>query len=636
MSVTLTPHQQDALTWLVMHIRDATPLVALRGLAGTGKTTLVPALRAALLGHDITSVVGSPTHRAAMILRRKGIEDATTVHEHALMPRFKADYRRALAWLGDRPSTTRIEMPDPEDVPREDVDGLPWLVYERVKPDLDKARAVRRLVGTVSAKKLLASLGINGKHYFNGFGPKQGEGVLIIDEASMVGRKMLDLCQQAYQQIILIGDPGQLPPVKDDAVLASVPGVDLTEIHRQASDSPIIQLAYRARQSEPFWQDRFASHGPVMATQSADAAAFLEAPLIVWRNVTRITCTHEIRHALGYEKQQLYPGEPLVCRSTSQEDRVEGFYNNGLYRLVEISPDDPRQVTVEDALGETSTIDVHIEEIDGEDIPYKAIPFRFGYCLTAHTAQGGEWPTVYVSMPDLLKYAGFCMARDAQRQAELAQWTYTAITRAKDVLYFLTTHHFEGNVMPAKPVSPPSAPMMTTEPDDQQSLLAPAPALEDIPDPAVPASVQAAVTPPTLPDKFGEHEALLQGFAQHLLHRIEQGLNHEFGYYAKDAGKAVDDMAAYFRQQVEIDKDKLRHAETLLDMLISKAIQEGLRVRHDPYQASVQAISPQGFPVTITVTKPSDGELLTDLREFVMWLHESGFAAMPAPAAAVL
>ena len=65
--------------------------MALRGLAGTGKTTLIPAMREALSTDARPVLVGTPTHRAAMILRRKGVTDAATVHSLCLTPYFTED-----------------------------------------------------------------------------------------------------------------------------------------------------------------------------------------------------------------------------------------------------------------------------------------------------------------------------------------------------------------------------------------------------------------------------------------------------------------------------------------------------------------------------------------------------------------
>jgi exodeoxyribonuclease-5 len=212
--------------------------------------------------------------------------------------------------------------------------------------------------------------------------------------------------QKAFPQIVLIGDPGQLPPVKDTGVLAMVPGYDLTQVHRQAADSPILALATAARTGEPFWQHLTQVDGHLEEWRSVEAAAFLQAPLITWRNAAREEATYAIRAALGYQRELLTIGEPLVCRSTDRKDRALGFYNNSLWRVEAVDPDDPRVVVIrpEDA-EEVHEARVYLEELDGPRQPPDTIAFRFGYALTAHTAQGGEWPTVYIDKQELFAFA---------------------------------------------------------------------------------------------------------------------------------------------------------------------------------------------------------------------------------------
>ena len=641
MPLTLTPHQQEALDWLVTRLTAGADLVALRGYAGTGKTTVIPALRAALEHQGLTAVVGSPTHRAAMILRRKGISDADTLHAHALTPYFTADYARAMAWYGEIVPCRLGEEPHP------DVDDLPWLVHEYGKHDLATTKATRRHAGRIKAKKLLASLGIHGKDCFAGFGPKQGQGVLIIDEASMVGQKMLALCQEAFHHIVLVGDPGQLPPVKDTAMLTAVEGVELTEIHRQAADSPILQLAYRARQGEPFWHGSFTqcsrdlAQSDVVEIACGDAVAFLEAPLIVWRNATRKTCTQAIRQALGFAKAQLYPGEPLVCRSTSPEDLAEGFYNNGLYRIVDVNTTDSRLVTVEDALGEASTICVHVEELDGEQVPFNAIPFRFGYCLTAHTAQGGEWPTVYISQPDMLKFAGMCQRYG--RQDELAQWAYTAITRAKDMLCFLTHHYFERHEGMAAPkekepkLAPPSTPMLQdwtpTAADDIADPPVPVEALQETAQNApessqLPDQPEILPTgPPAPPDAlWRQHEALVQSCCNMLIHNFHQALQDAVNTADKIYGSILQTAGARIETQAAANE----HAQYQFSSALEQLLQHGLTTA-PPYQATVQALSPAGFPVTLTITKRDTQDLIAALPALMGWLQEQQYRPLSEP-----
>lgn len=75
---------------------------------------------------------------------------------------------------------------------------------------------------------------------------------IIFEESSMIG---LDLYNEVISalphdvQIIFLGDIQQLPPVFGPAILgfklSEIPTVELTEVYRQALESPIIRLAHR-------------------------------------------------------------------------------------------------------------------------------------------------------------------------------------------------------------------------------------------------------------------------------------------------------------------------------------------------------------------------------------------------------
>src|SRR3954451_2344232 len=54
------------------------------------------------------------------------------------------------------------------------------------------------------------------------------------------------------KKILVMGDPAQLPPINGEGAFTNrEPDVFLREIHRQAADSPIIELATLARQGKP-------------------------------------------------------------------------------------------------------------------------------------------------------------------------------------------------------------------------------------------------------------------------------------------------------------------------------------------------------------------------------------------------
>ena len=75
---------------------------------------------------------------------------------------------------------------------------------------------------------------------------------IIIEEASMVSLQLFNEIVEAAPhnpQIVFLGDIQQLPPVFGSAILGykmlELPVVELTEVHRQALDSPILSLAHR-------------------------------------------------------------------------------------------------------------------------------------------------------------------------------------------------------------------------------------------------------------------------------------------------------------------------------------------------------------------------------------------------------
>ena len=92
---------------------------------------------------------------------------------------------------------------------------------------------------------------------------------IIFEESSMIGtelyQEVINACPH-NPQLIFLGDIQQLPPVFGPAILGfkllSLPVVELTEVYRQALESPIISLAHRILsgngiQKEEFGQWKF-------------------------------------------------------------------------------------------------------------------------------------------------------------------------------------------------------------------------------------------------------------------------------------------------------------------------------------------------------------------------------------------
>ena len=64
---------------------------------------------------------------------------------------------------------------------------------------------------------------------------------------------------------------------------------------------------------------------------------------------------------------------------------------------------------------------------------FNALRIKFGYAVTCHKSQGGEWKRAFVNCKTAMGYFN----------ASYFRWLYTALTRAKEVLYTLDEPHFK-------------------------------------------------------------------------------------------------------------------------------------------------------------------------------------------------
>lgn len=251
---------------------------ALSGPAGSGKTSLIKALKTSL-ACDV--VVSAMTNKAVDVLKRKGIVDAVTTHRAGLVTRYKVP--------GD---TLRVylDLPEPDETLEEDLLAEFYSIR-----DLRRAWMEHKFSGINGGAK---ELGIHDFHdeFFEAWLPKElHEGVLIVDEASMLGGSVLPKLQQTFSKIILVGDEFQLPPVEDtpifwdDSVIRN--RITLTEVHRQIPSGDVYRLADRIKAGEKVNTEPHARISMDMVVSGV--------PIIVWTNDYREFLTRRIREKLG-------------------------------------------------------------------------------------------------------------------------------------------------------------------------------------------------------------------------------------------------------------------------------------------------------------------------------------------------
>jgi len=400
----LSKEQVDAVQNLCCSINAGHSIVALSGPAGSGKTSLIKELKNTLSGEVVISAM---TNKAVDVLHRKGIPEVVTVYRASTT----SVYREPAAAL-----KAYLRLDDPFGSIKEEE-----LMTEFEVSNLRKAWAISQTCGTTRGAEAILGVEDFYKKYFIGFEPRiPEEGVLIVDEASMLGGKLLTTVRKCFSKIILVGDEFQLPPVDDTAVFWSSEVIEsrvtLSEVHRQSGSSEILNLAELIKTGQDV------APGPSTAIDLDLVASGV--PVIVWTNECRIALTKRIRAALGHESTNPAKGEHLVCRVTHMVGGVD-FVKNSMWRVVD---SDGAYCILEDAFGTRTPkpVKVALDEYDQKD----GLEFRLGYAITCHTAQGSEWPTVMIHA----NQANQCLRNGSAGR----KWFYTAVTRAKDKLIWVS------------------------------------------------------------------------------------------------------------------------------------------------------------------------------------------------------
>ncbi|WP_421858019.1 ATP-dependent DNA helicase [Oricola sp.] len=368
-----SPQQDDALKavsqWLQSGDRQ---LFRLFGYAGTGKTTLARHFAEHV---DGTVQFAAFTGKAAQVLRSKGASNARTIHSLIYRPRGEEE-------VADE-TTGRTSI-------------SPTFSLNR-QSDVAKASLV------------------------------------IVDECSMVDEALGRDLMSFATPILVLGDPGQLPPISGGGFFTDAePDYLLTEIHRQAAENPIIRLAMDVRQGREIMYGDYGTT-QVIAKNEVDQDNVLAADqVLVGINRTRRRYNQRLRQLKGFDGPYPQAGDKLVCL---RNDPAKGLLNGSLWQVgtaakettkpgisLLVSPDDG---DTDRGMAKIKLLKAAFDRPE-EEIPWQTKKryddFDFGYALTVHKAQGSQWDKI------VLFDESFAF-RDMRER-----WLYTGITRCAEEL----------------------------------------------------------------------------------------------------------------------------------------------------------------------------------------------------------
>lgn len=377
----LSPDQAKALSDVYDLLKGQTPTVeTLGGYAGTGKSTLIP-LVSELLGDTASTAFCSFTGKAANVLERKLA--AAGIHYPGYVGTIHA--------LMYKPITNEHGS----------ISG--WQRKNSLYSD-NNQRPITRI---------------------------------IIDEASMVGQRLADDLLTYHLPIFAVGDHGQLPPVQDDSIFDS-PRIQLTKIHRQAEDNPILKLSQLVREngdlprlSELPDAIRVVPNSDVMeVVGEAYDRLGMDMAVLVRRNVIRknfnILPREELEPQVNDIVICLRNCPPVYNGMRGVLQSIEPYLIHW-YKAVVAFPDDG--ISVEGLInryqfGREATIE-STRDLNKPNIRYpQALPlgmlFDFGLAMTVHKSQGSAFQEVIL-----------CPEKwNSDKPEDYCKWLYTAVTRA--------------------------------------------------------------------------------------------------------------------------------------------------------------------------------------------------------------
>ena len=436
--------EQVALVQALAHFidqRSQNEVFVLNGYAGTGKTSVMGALVKALRDMKIKTVVLAPTGRAAKVAANLAFGKASTIHKR-LFKGNSADPTNSSFFLSQNTETDTIFI-------------------------IDEASLVTD--GNSFNSSLLQQL---VRYVYNGAGCSM---ILVGDSAQLppVGQTI-----SHAMDIDRLRQLGLIP------IYCS-----LQEPVRQASESGILYNATIIRQfltnnypiekfsiyKERFKDIRFVDPGEMLDELSSSwATVGKDETIVITRSNYRANIINNtIRRYLLDADGPIIKGERIVVSKNdyywSKKNKLNNFLANGeLAEITKIGPktkkygrwfaenelqiqgtDKPisAQIMLRSLVTEGPSIPKDemerfynrvLASTEGElsfkikaameDPFYNSLQVKYGYCVTCHKAQGGQWKHVYIDLAGLPPDFS---------QSDFFRWLYTAVTRAIERIYFI-------------------------------------------------------------------------------------------------------------------------------------------------------------------------------------------------------
>ena len=416
----------------------------LKGYAGTGKTTLISALVKSLPSVGKRSALLAPTGRAAKVLAKYSKRKASTLHKKIYWIRTSKNGNTFIT-LKENLHTNTIFIVDeasmiPEDLndslsKRSLLEDLIKYVYEGidckliligdtaqlppvhldVSPALDEENLDKKYQKQIISKELKEVV-------------RQEKNSLVLENATQL-RKLIEVNNNSLPKIKLNNDVIRISSGEElqeniEAAYAQS-GVENTTIICR-SNKRANQYNNRIR-SEILWQEDIISSGDILMVvrnnyfwldEKSEAGFLANGDIIEVTRVKEIIERYGFKFAKASIRLLDYPNEKeveiilLLDTISSQSPSLKYEEYKKLYK--EVGLDYKGQKDINKKIKENEF--------------FNAIQIKFGYSITCHKAQGGQWKEVFIDIGYFKK---------EMLDKNYLRWLYTAFTRSTEKLYLI-------------------------------------------------------------------------------------------------------------------------------------------------------------------------------------------------------
>jgi len=416
----------------------------LKGYAGTGKTTLISALVKSLPSIGKRSVLLAPTGRAAKVLAKYSKKKSSTLHKKIYWIRTTKNGNTFITLKENLHTNTIFIVDEASMIPEDAKDGINKrsLLEDLIKYVYEGIDCKLILIGD-TAQLPPVNLDISPALDENNLDKKYQKQIIHQELKKVVRQEKNSMVLEnaTHLRELIEGNIKKLPKIKlNQEVVRISSGDELQEyIEKSYGNSGVENTTIicrsnkRANQyndrirSEVLWQEDIISAGDILMVVRNNYFWLdekSEAGFLANGDIIEVTRIKEIIERYGFK----FAKASIRLMDYENENEIDTILL--LDTINSESPslkyDEYKKLYTEVGLDYKGQKDINKKIKENEF--FNAIQIKFGYSITCHKAQGGQWKNVFIDIGYFKK---------EMLDKNYLRWLYTAFTRSTENLYLI-------------------------------------------------------------------------------------------------------------------------------------------------------------------------------------------------------